>query len=271
MVTNKSLAVDEISRIIDIQIARYNTDSRDSFTSVGVVFQVGDGIARVYGLEKVMSGELVEFSDPENTVGIALNLETNSVGVVLLGKGSGIGEGCNVTGTGRLANVPTGTGFLGRVVNPLGEPIDGKGPISSSTFRPVESIAPGILDRQSVCEPIQTGLVSIDAMIPIGRGQRELIIGDRQTGKTAIAIDTILNQLNGGVLCIYVAIGQKASSIAQVVNTLSEGPSNDALRYTVIVAATADTSAALQFIAPYTGAALAEEVYVCRKGNSRYL
>merc|ERR1711933_154260 len=218
------------------------------------------------GLEKVMSGELVEFSDPENTVGIALNLETNSVGVVLLGKGNGTGEGCNVTATGRLANVPTGTEFLGRVVNPLGEPIDGQGPISSSSFRPVESIAPGILARQSVCEPIQTGLVSIDAMIPIGRGQRELIIGDRQTGKTAIAIDTILNQRTRGVLCIYVAIGQKASSIAQVVNTLSEG-TNSALKYTVIVAATADTSAALQFIAPYTGAALAEEYMYANKAT----
>ena len=189
--------------------------------------------------------------------------------MVLLGKGNGISEGCNVIATGRLANVPTGTGFLGRVVNPLGEPIDGQGPISSSNFRPVESIAPGILARQSVCEPIQTGLVSIDAMIPIGCGQRELIIGDRQTGKTAIAIDTILNQHIRDVLCIYVAIGQKASSIAQVVNTLSEGPSiiNSALRYTVIVAATADTSAALQFIAPYTGAALAEEYMYANKAT----
>lgn len=219
----------------------------------GTVFQVGDGIARIYGLEKVMAGELLEFED--GTIGIALNLEAKNVGAVLMGDGLKIKEGSKVRATGKVAQIAVGEGYLGRVVDSLARPIDGKGDIAPDDTRLIESPAPGIISRRSVHEPLQTGLVSVDAMIPIGRGQRELIIGDRQTGKTAIAVDTILNQKGKNVLCVYVAIGQKASSVAQVVNTLRE---RGALDYTVIVAANADSAATLQYLAPYTGATIAE-------------
>jgi F-type H+/Na+-transporting ATPase subunit alpha len=242
---------DEISSIIRQQIEQYNQEVK--VVNVGTVFQVGDGIARIYGLEKVMSGELLEFAD--GTVGIALNLETKNVGAVLMGEGRGIQEGSSVRATGKIAQVPVGEKYLGRVVNALAVPIDGKGDIPTSENRLIESMAPGIISRRSVHEPLQTGILAIDSMIPIGRGQRELIIGDRQTGKTAIAVDTILNQKGKDVVCVYVAIGQKASSIAQVLNVLTD---NNAMDYTIIVSATADSPATLQYLAPYTGAALAE-------------
>lgn len=242
---------DEISSIIRQQIEQYTQEVK--VVNVGTVFQVGDGIARIYGLEKVMAGELLEFED--GTVGIALNLESKNVGAVLMGEGRSVREGSSVRATGKIAQVPVGDAFLGRIVNSLAVPIDGKGEIPAQGSRLIESGAPGIISRRSVHEPLQTGLVSIDAMIPIGRGQRELIIGDRQTGKTAVAVDTILNQKGKGVICVYVAIGQKASSIAQVVNSLQE---RGAMDYTIIVAATADSPATLQYLAPYTGAALAE-------------
>jgi F-type H+/Na+-transporting ATPase subunit alpha len=242
---------DEISSIIRQQIEQYNQEVK--VVNVGTVFQVGDGIARIYGLEKVMAGELLEFED--GTVGIALNLEAKNVGAVLMGEGRSVREGSSVRATGKIAQVPVGEGFLGRIVNALAVPIDGKGEIPSKESRLIESTAPGIISRRSVHEPLQTGLVAIDAMIPVGRGQRELIIGDRQTGKTAVAVDTILNQKGKGVICVYVAIGQKASSIAQVVNSLQE---RGAMDYTIIVAATANEPATLQYLAPYTGAALAE-------------
>lgn len=249
---------DEITSIIRQQIQQYNKEVK--VVNVGTVFQVGDGIARIYGLEKVMAGELVEFND--GTVGIALNLESKNVGAVLMGEGLTVQEGTSVRATGKIAQIPVGDGYLGRVVNSLARPIDGKGEISTSENRLIESAAPGIISRRSVHEPLQTGLVSVDSMIPIGRGQRELIIGDRQTGKTAVATDTILNQKGKNVICVYVAIGQKASSIAQVVNVLQE---RGALEYTIIVAATADSPATLQYLAPYTGAALAE--YFMYKGG----
>jgi F-type H+-transporting ATPase subunit alpha len=242
---------DEISSIIRQQIEQYNQEIK--VINVGTVFQVGDGIARIYGLERVMAGELLEFDD--GTIGIALNLESKNVGAVLMGKGLTVQEGSSVRATGKIAQIPVGEGFLGRIVNPLARPIDGKGEISTSDSRLIESPAPGIISRRSVYEPLQTGLVAVDSMIPIGRGQRELIIGDRQTGKTAIAIDTILNQKGKNVVCVYVAIGQKASSIAQVVKELQE---RGALEYTIIVAAPADSPATLQYLAPYTGASLAE-------------
>jgi len=242
---------DEISSIIRQQIETYDQDVQVS--NVGTVLQVGDGIARVYGLEQVMAGELLEFAD--GTVGIALNLETDNVGVVLMGDGRDILEGSTVKATGKIAQIPVGEGFLGRVVDALARPIDGKGNISSSESRLIESMAPGIIARQSVFEPLQTGITAIDAMIPIGRGQRELIIGDLQTGKTAVAVDTIINQKTEDCVCVYIAIGQKASSVAQVVNALEE---RGALDYTIIVAANANDPATLQYIAPYTGAALAE-------------
>jgi F-type H+/Na+-transporting ATPase subunit alpha len=249
---------DEITSIIRQQIQQYNKEVK--VVNVGTVFQVGDGIARIYGLEKVMAGELVEFN--EGTVGIALNLESKNVGAVLMGEGLTVQEGTSVRATGKIAQIPVGDGYLGRVVNPLARAIDGKGEIATSESRLIESAAPGIISRRSVHEPLQTGLVSVDAMIPIGRGQRELIIGDRQTGKTAVATDTILNQKGKDVICVYVAIGQKASSIAQVVNVLQE---RGALDYTIIVSATADSPATLQYLAPYTGAALAE--YFMYKGR----
>ena len=242
---------DEISSIIKQQIEQYQQEVKA--VNVGTVFQVGDGIARIYGLDKVMAGELVEFED--GTVGIALNLEAKNVGAVLMGEGTNVQEGSSVRATGKIAQIPVGDAYLGRVVNSLARPIDGKGEIPTNDNRLIESPAPGIISRRSVHEPLQTGIVAIDAMIPIGRGQRELIIGDRQTGKTAIAVDTILNQKGKDVVCVYVAIGQKASSIAQVMNTLQE---RGAMDYTIIVAATADSPATLQYLAPYTGASLAE-------------
>nr|QYB22719.1 ATP synthase CF1 alpha subunit [Tetraclinis articulata]BBN66963.1 ATP synthase CF1 alpha chain [Tetraclinis articulata] len=242
---------DEISSMIRKQIEQYNNEVK--VVNIGTVLQVGDGIARIHGLDKVMSGELVEFVD--GTVGIALNLESDNVGAVLMGDGLMIQEGSSVRATGKIAQIPVSDAYLGRVVNALARPIDGKGKISSSESRLIESPAPGIISRRSVYEPLQTGLIAIDSMIPIGRGQRELIIGDRQTGKTAVATDTIINQQNQNVICVYVAIGQKASSVAQVVNTFQE---RGAMEYTIVVAETADSPATLQYLAPYTGAALAE-------------
>jgi len=228
---------------------------------VGIVLQVGDGIARIYGLENVASGELLEFED--QTVGIALNLETGNVGAVLMGPGRNIRQASAVRATGRIAQIPVGQDLLGRIVDSLVNPIDGKGKLLITETRLIESPAPGIIARQSVCEPLQTGIVSIDSMIPIGRGQRELIIGDRQTGKTSIALDTIINQKTENVVCVYVAIGQKASTVAQAVTTLEE---KDALQYSVIVAANASDPATLQYLAPYTGASIAE--YFMYKGRS---
>jgi len=252
---------DEISNIIRQQIDSY--DQQVQIANIGTVLQVGDGIARVYGLDEVMAGELLQFEDKEQTVGIALNLESDNVGVVLMGDGRSILEGSSVKSTGKIAQIPVGDNFLGRVVNPLAKPIDAKGVPSIEDTRLIESYAPGIIGRQSVCEPLQTGITAIDSMIPIGRGQRELIIGDRQTGKTTVALDTIINQKGQDVICVYVAIGQKASSVAQVVSTLEE---KGALEYTIIVAANADEPATLQYIAPYTGAALAE--YFMYKGKA---
>ncbi len=254
-----SIRPDEISSILKQQIADY--DKSVSVSNVGTVLQIGDGIARIYGLEKVMAGELVEFED--GTEGIALNLEDDNVGAVLMGEGLGIQEGSTVKATGKIASVPVGEATLGRVVNPLGQPVDGNGEIATSESRLIESIAPGIIKRKSVHEPMQTGITSIDAMIPIGRGQRELIIGDRQTGKTAIALDTIINQKGEDVVCVYVAIGQKSASVANVVEVLRE---KGALDYTVVVNASASDPAALQYLAPYTGAAIAE--YFMYKGKA---
>ena len=254
-----SIRPDEISAILKQQIEDY--DKSVSVSNVGTVLQVGDGIARVYGLQQVMAGELVEFED--GTEGIALNLEDDNVGVVLMGEGLGIQEGSTVRATGKIASVPVGDAMLGRVVNPLGVAIDGKGDLATTESRLIESPAPGIIQRKSVHEPMQTGITAIDAMIPIGRGQRELIIGDRQTGKTAICIDTILNQADQDVVCVYVAIGQKAASVAQVTEVLRE---RGALDYTVVVAANASEPAALQYLAPYTGASIAE--YFMYKGKA---
>ena len=246
-----SIRPDEISAILKQQIADY--DKSVSVSNVGTVLQIGDGIARVYGLEQVMAGELVQFED--GTEGIALNLEDDNVGAVLMGEGRGIQEGSTVKATGKIAAVPVGDAMLGRVVNALGQPIDGKGEIATTETRLIESMAPGIIQRKSVHEPMQTGITAIDAMIPIGRGQRELIIGDRQTGKTAITIDTIINQKGEDVVCVYVAVGQKAASVANVVEVLRE---KGALDYTIVVAASASEAAAMQYLAPYTGAAIAE-------------
>ena len=253
------LRPDEITKILREHIE--NSNEGVMVQNRGTVLQVGDGIARVYGLDQVMSGELVKFED--ETIGIALNLENDNVGVVLMDRGLDILEGSAVYATGKIAQVPVGEGILGRIVNPLAIPIDGKGDIAADESRLVEFMAPGIISRKSVCEPMQTGITAIDAMIPIGRGQRELIIGDRQTGKTAIALDTIINQKTEDVVCVYVAIGQKASSVAQAVTTLEE---KDALSYTVIVSACANDPATLQYIAPYTGAAIAE--YFMYKGKA---
>ncbi len=246
-----SIRPDEISTIIKQQIAQYDQELQVS--NVGTVLQVGDGIARIYGLDQVMASELLEFED--GTVGIALNLEEDNVGAVLMGTGRNIAEGSTVKATGRIAQIPVGEAFIGRVVNALARPIDGKEDIQSNETRLLESPAPGIIARKSVFEPLQTGITAIDSMIPIGRGQRELIIGDRQTGKTTIAIDTILNQKGQDCICIYVAIGQKASTVANVVNVLQE---NGAMEYSIVVAANASDPATLQFLAPYTGATLAE-------------
>jgi F-type H+-transporting ATPase subunit alpha len=254
-----SIRPDEISNIIRQQIEQYEQDVKVS--NVGTVLQVGDGIARIYGLEQVMAGELVEFED--GTVGIALNLEEDNVGVVLMGEGHDIQEGSSVTATGKIAQVPVGEAMIGRVVDALGRPIDGKGDIHTTETRLIESPAPGIIERRSVYEPMQTGITAIDSMIPIGRGQRELIIGDRQTGKTAIAIDTIINQKSEDVICVYVAIGQKSSTVAQVIDSLQE---KGAMDYTIVVAANASDPATLQYLAPYTGAAMAE--YFMYKGKA---
>ena len=226
-----SIRSDEISKIIKDQIGSFAVDV--DVAEVGTVTSLGDGIARLHGCERAMAGEMLEF--PHGVIGIALNLEEESVGSVLLGHSAEIKEGDQVKRTGRIISVPVGDEMIGRVVNSLGQPIDGKGPIPSTQFAPIERIAPGVVDRQGVKEPLQTGLKAIDAMVPIGRGQRELIIGDRQTGKTAVAIDAILNQKDTGVICIYNAIGQKQSTVAQVVRTLEEA---DAMRYTIVVAAT---------------------------------
>jgi len=253
-----SIRPDEISSIIRQQIEQYDQDIKAS--NVGTVLQVGDGIARIYGLEKAMASELLEFED--GSIGIALNLEEDDVGAVLMSDGRGIEEGSSVKSTGRIAQVPVGEALIGRVVDALGRPIDGKGEIATTETRLLESMAPGIISRKSVCEPLQTGITAIDSMIPIGRGQRELIIGDRQTGKTAIAIDTILNQKTENVICVYVAVGQKASTVANIVNVLRE---RGALDYTIVVAANANDPASLQYLAPYTGAAMAE--YFMYKGR----
>ncbi len=246
-----NLRPEEISAVIREQIKQYSNEMEIS--DFGTVIQVGDGIARVYGLENCMASELLEF--PGGIYGMALNLEEDNVGCVILGADTEIKEGDIVKPTGRVVEVPVGEGMIGRVVNALGQPIDGKGPIKSDETRPIESPAPGVLARQSVKQPLQTGLKAIDSMIPIGKGQRELIIGDRQTGKTAIAIDTILNQKDEDVICIYVAIGQKKSTVAQLVQTLEM---KDAMKNTIVVSATASDVAPLQYIAPYAGCAMGE-------------
>ncbi len=246
-----NLRPEEISAVIKEQIKNYKNQLEIS--DFGTVIQVGDGIARVYGLENCMSGELLEF--PGNTYGMAMNLEEDNVGVVIMGSDREIKEGDIVKPTGKVAEVPVGDAMMGRVVNALGQPIDGKGPIVSSESRPIEYPAPGVLQRKSVNQPLQTGIKAIDSMIPIGRGQRELIIGDRQTGKTAIAIDTILNQKGEDVICIYVAIGQKKSTVAQLVQNLEN---KGAMDYTIVVSATASDVAPLQYIAPYAGCAIGE-------------
>lgn len=245
---------DEISSIIKGKIENY--EAQAEISNIGSVLEIGDGIARVYGLRNVMSNELVEFQDDKGTLGITLNLEEDNVGVVILGEYQHIKEGMMVKTTGRIVSVPVGDGLIGRIVSPTGQAIDGKGDIQYTKTRPVDRVAPGIIKRKSVHEPLQTGLTSIDALTPIGRGQRELIIGDRQTGKTAIAIDTIINQKGQDVICVYVAIGQKASTVAQLAKTLEN---QGAMEYTIIVSASANESAPLQYIAPFAGCAMAEE------------
>jgi len=252
--------VSQLTNFVENKLNEY-TETTTRTADVGVVLQVGDGIARIFGLENVACGELLEFED--QTIGIALNLETSNVGAVLMGTGRNVKQGSSVRATGKISQISVGDDLLGRVVDGLVVPIDGKGAIASTDSRLIESPAPGIIGRESVSEPMQTGIVSIDAMLPIGRGQRELIIGDRQTGKTSIALDTIINQKSENVVCVYVAIGQKASTIAQCVATLEE---NGALGYSVIVAAAASDPATLQYLAPYTGASIAE--YFMYKGRS---
>ncbi len=247
-----NLRPEEISQIIKEQIKRY--DNKLDTVDVGTVIQVGDGIARVHGLENCMSGELLDFGN--DVYGMALNLEEDNVGCVLLGDDEGIKEGDTVKRTNRIVEVPVGEQMIGRVVNALGQPIDGKGAINTDKFRPIEAVASGVITRKSVSVPLQTGIKAIDSMIPIGRGQRELIIGDRQTGKTAIAIDTILNQKGQDMICIYVAIGQKKSTVAKTYEILLNGGAMD---YSIIVSATASETAPLQYIAPYAGVAMAEE------------
>ena len=245
------IRADEISEIIKKQIEGY--EAGIELSEVGQIITVGDGIARIYGLEKVMAGELLEF--PGEVFGMALNLEEDNVGAVLLGSDTHIAEGDEVKRTGRIMSVPVGDAMIGRVVDAIGLPIDGKGPIEGTEYRPVERLAPGVIDRQPVSEPLQTGIMAIDSMIPIGRGQRELIIGDRQTGKTAIIVDAIINQRGMDVVCIYVAIGQKRSTVAQLVKRLED---EGAMEYTIIVSATASDPAPLQFVAPYAGCAVGE-------------
>src|SRR5438093_6160411 len=245
------IRADEITQLIRQQIENY--ESKIAVDEVGTVISLGDGIARVYGLDKVMAGELLAF--PHNLAGIAMNLEEDQVGVVLLGEYTEIKEGDEVKRTGRIMSVPVGDAMIGRVVNSLGQPIDDKGPISTTEFIPLERLAPGVIERQPVREPLATGLKAIDSMIPIGRGQRELIIGDRGTGKTAVAIDTIINQRGGDVICIYVAVGQKASTVAQVYERLREAGAMD---YTIIVSAPAQEAAPIKWMAPFAGAAMGE-------------
>lgn len=252
------LRSEEITGIIKEQIKNYHSEIE--LSDVGTVVEVGDGIAQVHGLEKCMAGELLEFDD--GVYALALNLEEDSVGAVMLGDDDRVKEGVTVKRTGKVISVPVGEAMLGRVVDALGQPIDGKGAIATTEMRPIESNAPGIIERRSVYQPLQTGIKAIDSMIPIGRGQRELIIGDRQTGKTTIATDTIINQKGTGVLCIYVAIGQKRSTVARVVETLTQ---NGAMGYTIVVAATASELAPLQYIAPYSGCAMGE--YFMQKGK----
>ena len=242
---------DEIASVIQREIEGFEAEI--DVREVGQVLQVGDGIARVYGLSGVMAGEMVEF--PGGIIGLAFNLEEDSVGVIILGDYLSINQGDEVKSLGKLLSVPVGDATLGRVVDPLGNPLDGKGPLQTSDTRPVEIIAPGVSERQPVCEPMQTGIKAVDAMTPIGRGQRELIIGDRKTGKTAIAIDAILNQKNTGVKCFYVAVGQKDSSVAQVIEILRE---NGAMDYTTVIVSGASSPASLQYLAPYSGTAMAE-------------
>jgi F-type H+/Na+-transporting ATPase subunit alpha len=246
-----SFRPEEVSAVIQQELERYESEVK--MESVGSVLQVGDGIARVWGLEDAMAGELLRF--PGDVIGMVLNLEPDNVGAVLFGNDEGIKEGDQVTRTGKIAQVPVGEALVGRVVNALGEPLDGKGPIAAKEFRLIEGHAPGVVQRQPVKEPLQTGIKAVDSMIPIGRGQRELIIGDRQTGKTAIIIDAIINQKGSGVFCIYVAIGQKESTVAQVVNVLRK---HGAMEYTTVVSASASQPAPLQFIAPYAGCAIGE-------------
>ena len=245
------IRADEISRLLREEIENY--EKAVSVAETGSVISVGDGIARIYGLENVMAGELIEFKG--GVSGIALNLEEDQVGAVLLGEYSGIKEGDEVRRTGRIMSVPVGEALVGRVVDALGNPIDGKGPIETKAFNAIERLAPGVVDRMPVKEPVQTGIKAIDAMIPIGRGQRELIIGDRQTGKTTVALDTIINQKGGDLICIYVAIGQKRSTVAQVVKTLED---YGAMEYSIVVAATASDPAPMQYLAPYSGCAMGE-------------
>jgi len=245
------ISADEISKLIREQIENYETVVEVAET--GSIISLGDGIARLHGLEKVMAGELLEF--PHNVAGIAMNLEEDQVGAVLLGEYQELKEGDEVRRTGRIVSVPVGEALIGRVVDALGRPLDGKGPIQTEHYLPVERLAPGVIDRSPVKEPVQTGLKAIDAMIPVGRGQRELIIGDRQTGKTAIAVDTIINQKGGDMICIYVAIGQKRSTVAHLVKTLEE---HGAMEYSVVVVASASDPAPMQFLAPYAGCAIGE-------------
>ncbi len=244
-----AINLEELSKVLRQKIEGF--EGTVDVNEIGTVVSVGDGIARIHGLEKVMAGELLDL--PHEVRGIALNLEEGSVGAVLMGEAALIKEGDEVRRTGRIAEVPVGRALVGRVVDPLGNPVDGKGPIETESFAPVERLAPGVVDRQPVKEPLQTGIKAIDAMIPIGRGQRELIIGDRQTGKTAIAIDTIINQRETDVVCIYVAIGQKKSTIAQVVKTLQD---YDAMKHTIVVQAAAADPAPLQYLSPYAGCAM---------------
>src|SRR5271163_5022154 len=245
------IKADEITELLRQQIE--NFQQRIQVDEVGTVISLGDGIARVHGLDKVMAGELIEF--PHGVAGLAMNLDEDQVGAVLLGDYTEIKEGDTVKRTGKIMSVPVGEAMIGRVVNALGQPIDDKGPINTDKFLPVERLAPGVIDRQSVREPMATGIKAIDSMVPIGRGQRELLIGDRQTGKTAVAVDTIINQKGKGVYCIYVAIGQKQSTVAQVVEKLkNEG----AMEHTIVVAATASDQAPLQFISAYTGVTMGE-------------
>ncbi|WP_075983182.1 F0F1 ATP synthase subunit alpha [Bacillus massilinigeriensis] len=247
-----SINAEEISALIKKQIENYQSEIQVS--DVGTVISVGDGIARAHGLDNVMAGELVEFSN--GVMGMAQNLEENNVGIIILGPFTEIREGDEVRRTGRIMEVPVGEELIGRVVNPLGQPVDGMGPINTTRTRPIESNAPGVMDRKSVHEPLQTGIKAVDALVPIGRGQRELIIGDRQTGKTSVAIDTIINQKNENMICIYVAIGQKESTVRGVVETLRK---NGALDYTIVVTASASQPAPLLFLAPYAGVSMAED------------